>query len=145
MLMLPKLIVTFPCFLFLPLQDGTVGEDLVVRPLPASLHQAARGEVMLEQKEEEVNENHLAPPDDEFFIDEVEDLGDQMVFSDGLPLSADDTSTGSLLDLQQMPSVPTTLYLSFYIHNFVLCCISMCLMMFLCDVIYCVMLCCDVF
>ncbi|KAK3848813.1 hypothetical protein Pcinc_044412 [Petrolisthes cinctipes] len=87
------------------LQDGTVGEDLVVRPLPVSLHQLARGEMTQKKKEDEDNENHLAPPDDEFFMDEAEELGDQMVFSDGLPLNADDTSnTGSLLDLQQLPS-----------------------------------------
>lgn len=72
--------------------DGTIGEDLVVRPLPPSLHQLAH-------REEEANVNQL-PPDDEFFMDDAEELDDQMLFSDGLPLSADD-NTGSLLELQQ--------------------------------------------
>lgn len=75
------------------LQDGTVGEELVVRPLPPSLHQLAQGE-------EEANVNQLSP-DDEFFMDEDPGgLEDPMVFSDGLPLAGDD-NTGSLLDLQQ--------------------------------------------
>lgn len=75
------------------LQDGTVGEELVVRPLPPSLHQVAQGE-------EEANVNQLSP-DDEFFMDEEPGgFGDPMMFSDGLPLTGDG-NTGSLLDLQQ--------------------------------------------
>ncbi|XP_042218912.1 A disintegrin and metalloproteinase with thrombospondin motifs 4-like, partial [Homarus americanus] len=73
--------------------DGTVGEDLVVRPLPTQLYSQAQGE-------EEASPNHLPPPDDEFFIDDLENLDDQMVFSDGLPLAGDD-DTGSLLDLER--------------------------------------------
>lgn len=66
----------------------------MVRPLPHHLSQVARA-----GDEDEPDLNQL-PPDDEFFMDDVEDLDDQMVFSDGLPLAADD-DTGSLLDLQR--------------------------------------------
>ncbi|XP_071542881.1 A disintegrin and metalloproteinase with thrombospondin motifs like [Panulirus ornatus] len=75
--------------------DGTVGEDLVLRPLPPHLNQVAQA-----GEEEEPDLNQL-PPDDEFFMDDLEDLDDQMVFSDGLPLAPDDEDTGSLLDLQR--------------------------------------------
>ncbi|MPC23483.1 hypothetical protein E2C01_016534 [Portunus trituberculatus] len=74
-------------------EDGTVGEELVVRSLPPSLYQRA-------QQEEETNLNQLSP-DDEFFMDQDPGgLDDPMVFSDGLPV-AGDGGTGSLLDLQQ--------------------------------------------
>ncbi|XP_069939736.1 A disintegrin and metalloproteinase with thrombospondin motifs like isoform X1 [Cherax quadricarinatus] len=76
--------------------DGTVGEDLVVRPLPPHLYPQAT------QEEEAVSPNHLPPPDDELFLD---DLDDQMIFSDGLPLAGDDEDTGSVLDLQRPQDV----------------------------------------
>ena len=62
-------------------QDGTIGEDLVVRPLPVSLHSLVKEA----PKEEEVNENDL-PPDDQLFMDTDGD----MLINDGYPLSPDE-------------------------------------------------------
>lgn len=87
--------------------DGTVGEDLVIRPLPPTLYHLAEPSpptppssppVGGSPREEEVSLNQLTPPDDELFMDELEELEDEMVFDDGLPLDKDDM--GSLLDLR---------------------------------------------
>ncbi|XP_018019563.1 uncharacterized protein LOC108676018 isoform X2 [Hyalella azteca] len=79
------------------LVDGTVGDDLVVRPVPRSVldvieakSQQAAGQQW--RREEEQDLNAIRPPDDEAFLDEAKEnlqAGD-LVFSDGFPLVADD-------------------------------------------------------
>ena len=56
--------------MFLFSQDGTVGGTLVIRPVPES----ARPHI---DREAEVNVNDL-PPDDEFFLDDEENLQDDV-------------------------------------------------------------------
>lgn len=73
------------------LQEGTIGEDLVVKPLPASLRPLLPpNNERLRDEEEEISENVLLENDDEVFMNEEE--GEELVFSDGLPLVADDES-----------------------------------------------------
>ncbi|KAF0296377.1 A disintegrin and metalloproteinase with thrombospondin motifs 8 [Amphibalanus amphitrite] len=60
------------------LLDGTVGATLVIRPVPAS----ARPQI---DREAEASINDL-PPDDEFFLDEEENLQDDRIIEDGFPL-----------------------------------------------------------
>ncbi|CAL4125188.1 unnamed protein product, partial [Meganyctiphanes norvegica] len=74
------------------IMDGTVGEDLVVRSLPSHYYD------VLNQKENEMSINDL-PPDDEFFMDDFEDIRDEMVFDNGLPIN--EYGTGSILELNQ--------------------------------------------
>ncbi|XP_068214424.1 LOW QUALITY PROTEIN: A disintegrin and metalloproteinase with thrombospondin motifs like [Palaemon carinicauda] len=89
--------------------DGTIGEDLVVRPLPPPLLDLA-----VANGEDEAQLNELLPPDDEIFMDDLENMEDEMVFSDGLPLEGGASMTpevtgpasamGSLLELESQRS-----------------------------------------
>ena len=72
------------------LQDGTIGEDLVVRPLPLSLQSLVKET----PREEELNENEL-PPDDQLFMDHDDPEGDMLLSEDGLSLSPDELAISS--------------------------------------------------
>ncbi|KAB7495186.1 A disintegrin and metalloproteinase with thrombospondin motifs 16 [Armadillidium nasatum] len=70
--------------------EGTIGEELVVRPLPTSLHHLVPpNDVQTRGREEEASENTLTDEDEDLFNKQNQE-GEDLAFSDGLPLVPDD-------------------------------------------------------